>query len=74
MKFYPFKKRGGAEKVLAMLKGGRGGTKPQTQHEFREDRSLRPPLSKKSFPVDRVGTKTASREAGFFFFFMVSYL
>ena len=34
-----------------------------------------PPLSKKSFPVGRVGKKTASREAGFFFFFsMVSFL
>ena len=31
--------------------------------------TLRPPLSKKSFPVGRVGKKTASREAGNFFFF-----
>ena len=33
---------------------------------FKKD--FRPPLSKKSFPVGRVGKKTASREAGFFFF------
>ena len=30
---------------------------------------FRPPLSKKSFPVGRVGKKKASREVGFFFFF-----
>ena len=28
---------------------------------------IRPPLSKKWFPVSRVGTKTASREVGDFF-------
>ena len=30
---------------------------------------LKPPLSKSSFPVGRVGTNTGSREVGFFFFF-----
>ena len=30
---------------------------------------IRPPLSKKLFPVGRVGTKTASWEVGIFFFF-----
>ena len=32
-------------------------------------RLFRPSLSKKSFPVGRVGKKTASREVGNFFFF-----
>ena len=31
-----------------------------------------PPLSKKSFPVGRVGKKTASREVGNFFLFLIS--
>ena len=30
--------------------------------------NVRPPLSKKSFPVGRVGKRTASREVGIFFF------
>ena len=30
---------------------------------------IRPPLSKKTFPVGRVGKKNASREVGIFFFF-----
>ena len=34
---------------------------------------LRPPLSKKSFPVGRVGKKTASREVGIFFFFFPNF-
>ena len=29
-------------------------------------------LSKKSFPVGRVGKKTGSRRSGFFFFFLIS--
>ena len=36
--------------------------------------SRRPSLSKKLFPVFRVGTKTASREVGIFFFFLISFL
>ena len=36
-------------------------------------RVLRPPLSKKSFPVSRVSKKTASREVGNFFFLFISF-
>ena len=32
----------------------------------------RPPLSKKLFPLGRVGKKTASREVGIFFFSLIS--
>ena len=32
----------------------------------------RPPLSKKSFPVGQVWKRTASREVGIFFFFLIS--
>ena len=35
-------------------------------------RDVRPPLSKKSFPVGRVGKTTARREVGIFFFFLIS--
>ena len=34
--------------------------------------SLRPPLSKKLFPVSRVGKKKASREVGNLFYFLIS--
>ena len=34
---------------------------------------IRPPLSKKSFPVGQVGPKTASREVGIFFFFFPNF-
>ena len=34
-----------------------------------EEREVRPPLSKKSFPVRRDTAKKASREVGNFFFF-----
>ena len=45
---------------------------------MRTNRYMRPPLSKKSFPVDRVGGKNVSREVGiffffFFFFFLISF-
>ena len=33
----------------------------------------RPPLSKKSFPVGQVGKKTASREVGIFYVFLISF-
>ena len=34
---------------------------------------VRPPLSKKSFPMIRVSKKTASREVGIFFGFLISF-
>ena len=35
--------------------------------------NVRPPLSKKSFPVGQVGKKTASREVGIFLFPLISF-
>ena len=41
-----------------------GGQSSLVSYDFYKQRDLRPPLSKKLFPVFRVGKETASREVG----------